>query len=77
MGTLEGAALGAAVGGGTSALAAALGSLGAPKESVIQYEASLKANKFLLIAHGTTAEVERARSILLGTGSAQVQIHAV
>ena len=64
MGTLEGAAMGAAVGGGTSALAAALSSLGIPRDSVIRYEAELKANKFLLIASGTRDEVERARSVL-------------
>jgi hypothetical protein len=61
MGTIEGAAVGATVGGGGSALLAALSGMGIPKNSVIQYEADLKANKFVLIASGTAAEVERAR----------------
>jgi hypothetical protein len=64
MGTLEGAAVGAALAGGTSALAATLISAGIPKNSVIRYEADLKADRFLLIAKGTAAEVERARAIL-------------
>ena len=64
MGTIEGAAVGAAFGGATSALAASLASLGIPKDSVIRYEAAIKADKFLLIATGTAAEVESARKIL-------------
>ena len=74
MGTIEGAAVGAAVVGGTSALVAGLSGLGIPKDSVIRYEAAIKANKFLLIASGTTAEVERARAILAARGG-QVQVH--
>jgi hypothetical protein len=76
MGTIEGAAVGAVVGGGTTALAAALSGLGVPKDSVIRYEADLKANKFLLIATGTATEVERARTLLAGAGSGHVEVHA-
>jgi hypothetical protein len=76
MGTLEGAAVGAAVGGGSGLLAAGLASLGIPKDSVIRYEADLKANRFLLIAGGSKADVEKARTILVGVGTAQVQVHA-
>jgi uncharacterized membrane protein len=76
MGTIEGAAVGAVVGGGTTALAAALSGLGVPKDSVIRYEADLKANKFLLIATGTPVEVERARTLLAGAGSGHVEVHA-
>ncbi len=75
MGTLEGAAGGAALGGGPTALAAALSGLGVRKDSVIRYEAALKANKFLLRASGTAAEVERARETLVGTAMGQVQVH--
>jgi len=75
MGTIEGAAVGAAVGGGASVLAAALTSVGIPKNSVIQYEADLKANKFLLIASGTAAQVEQARAILAERGG-KAQVHA-
>ena len=76
MGTLEGAAVGATVVGGTSVLAAALAGAGIPKDSVIRYESDLKANKFLLIASGTAAEVEGARAILVeGARSANIHTH--
>ena len=68
MGTIEGAAVGAAVVGGTSVLAAGLASLGIPKDSVIRYEGDIKANKFLLIASGSPAEVERARALFVARG---------
>ena len=55
---IVGALEGAAVVGGFSALGAALVSIGIPKDSVLQYEASVKAGKFLLILHGTPQEVE-------------------
>ena len=55
---------GAAVGGTLSALAGALASIGIPENSVLEYETEIKAGKFLLLAHGTAAEVVRAREIL-------------
>ncbi len=75
MGMVEGAAAGAVVGGGVSVLGAALASLGIPKDSVIRYEAALKANKFLLIASGPAVEVERARRIL-AERAGLVNVHA-
>lgn len=75
MGTLEGAAVGAAVGGASGALSAGLVGLGIPKNSVVQYEASVKANKYLLIANGTAEQVERARSILAETGPSEIKVH--
>lgn len=74
MGTVEGGVVGAAVGGGATALAAGLASMGIPKDSVIRYEAAIKANKFLLIASGTAADVERARGVLVERGG-QAQVH--
>jgi uncharacterized membrane protein len=76
MGTIEGAAVGAAIGGSTSALAAALSGLGVPDHSVIRYEAEVKANKFLLIASGTPAEVERARALLAEKAPGSIDVHA-
>ncbi len=55
---------GAVVVGSVSALAGALASIGIPENSVLEYETEIKAGKFLLIAHGTAAEVARAREIL-------------
>jgi hypothetical protein len=66
---------GAAVVGGLSALGAGLFSLGIPKDSVLKYEASIKAGKFLLIAHGSADEVQHARNILQNSGAEQINMH--
>jgi uncharacterized membrane protein len=69
---LEGAVLGA----GLSALGAALFSIGIPRNSVLQYETSVGAGKFLLVAHGTEEEVGRAREILQSSrGAESVEQH--
>jgi len=34
------------------------------KESVVQYETAIEANKFVVVVHGTGAEVAKAREIL-------------
>lgn len=64
VGMLAGGLEGAAVVGGVSALVAALMSLGLPKRSAIKYETQLKADKYLVIAHGSAEEVDNAREIL-------------
>ncbi len=74
---IVGALEGAAVVGGISAIGAGLYSIGIPKDSVLRYETSLKANKFLLVVHGTADEVERAGSILQGTGAIETTVHKV
>ena len=51
---------GAVVVGGVSALGAALVSLGLPKKEVVKYEKYIKADRFLVIAHGTPEEVSKA-----------------
>jgi len=56
----------AAVVGGLSAIGAGLFSIGIPKDSVIKYETALKANKFVVVAHGTAEEVKRADEIMSG-----------
>ncbi|MGA2962810.1 MAG: general stress protein [Candidatus Korobacteraceae bacterium] len=70
-----GALEGAAMVGGISALGAGLFSLGIPKDSVVKYETSIKAGKFLLIAHGTADEVQQARSVLQSTGAEEINVH--
>ena len=62
--------------GGLSALGAALYSIGIPKDSVIQYEAALKADSFLVMAHGTAAEMARAKAILGTVNSSRIDVHA-
>src|SRR5579871_4076843 len=49
---IVGALEGAVVVGGLSVLGAGLVSIGIPKDSVLRYELALKADKFLLLAHG-------------------------
>ena len=61
--------------GGLSALGAALYSIGVPKNSVIDYEFALKANSFLVMAHGPAAEMARARTILGTTNPSRLDIH--
>lgn len=60
---LVGAAEGALLGGGLSALGAALVSLGIPKNSVLKYEDEVKAGKFLLIYRGSEEERKRVSKI--------------
>jgi len=71
IGGLEGAALV----GGLTAFGAALYSIGVPRDSVLKYETALKADRFLLIVHGTRAEVERAAEILRTNDKAEVNTH--
>jgi hypothetical protein len=73
---IAGALEGAVVLGGLSALSAGLCSIGIPKDSALQYEAALKADKFLLLAYGATQEVARARNILQSTHPLQMETHA-
>ncbi len=62
--SLVGALEGAVTVGGLSALGAALANIGIPKDSILEYETNIKAGKFMLLAHGTEAEVEKARQTL-------------
>ncbi len=73
---IVGALEGAVVVGGLSALGAGLYSIGIPKDSVVKYEAALKSDKFLLLAHGTTDEVAKARNIMQTTHPVEVAVHA-
>jgi hypothetical protein len=66
---------GAVFGGGLGSLGAALYSIGIPRNSILEYETALKADKFLLLAHGTEPEVERAREILDTTGAELLNVH--
>ena len=66
----------AVVVGGLSALGAALYSIGVPKDSVIQYETALKADSFLVMAHGAAEEVARAKTILGTANPSRLDVHA-
>jgi hypothetical protein len=62
--------------GGVGALGAALYSIGVPKDSVIQYEAAVKADGFLVMAHGSAEEMARAKAILGAANPARLDLHA-
>jgi hypothetical protein len=66
----------AVVVGGLSALGAGLYGIGVPKDSVIQYETALKADSFLLMAHGPAAEINHAKAILATMSPSRVDVHA-
>ena len=61
--------------GGATALGAALLSVGVPEASVLEYESSVKAGKFLLVAHGTAEEVRRAKAVLAKSGVPKPEVH--
>ncbi|MEO8383831.1 MAG: general stress protein [Betaproteobacteria bacterium] len=66
---------GAAIVGGISALGAALVGIGVPKDSVVHYEEVLKADGFLVFAHGSAEQIRDAEKILQMVGSSQVDMH--
>ena len=66
---------GAAVGGGFGLVAGVLSGVGIPQNSMINYERALKADKFVLVLHGTHAEVDRARQILGATTPDLLETH--
>jgi hypothetical protein len=66
---------GAVVVGGLSAIGAGLYSIGIPKDSILRYETSIKAGKFMLLVHGTVEEVTRAKQLLAANGATDTQLH--
>ena len=72
---IVGALEGALVVGGLSAIGAGLFSFGIPKNSIIKYETALKADKFLVVAHGAAEEVARAKDIIATTHPVEVGVH--
>jgi hypothetical protein len=74
---IVGALEGALTLGGLSAIGAGLYTIGIPKDSIVQYETALKADKFLVVAHGTSDGVARAKDILRTTNSSLLTDHAI
>ena len=66
---------GALVVGGLSAVGAGLFSVGIPKNSILKCEVALKADKFLLIVHGTSNDVTKARDVVKTTGATEIDLH--
>jgi hypothetical protein len=71
LGSIEGAAIGAAGGG----FLAALANCGVAEHYLPPYEAALKEGKCMVFAHGSAEEVTLAHNVLKDTGAADVQIH--
>jgi hypothetical protein len=71
LGGLEGALAGAAGGG----LLGALIGWGMSHEHIRRYEEHVRGGKYLLIAHGSAGEVERARNLLADTGAEETTVH--
>jgi hypothetical protein len=74
-GMILGALENAVIVGGLSALGAGLFSIGIPKDSVVKYETAVKADKFLVIFHGTEEEVIDARERLHATNHFESDVH--
>lgn len=74
-GMIIGALENAVIVGGLSALGAGLYSVGIPKDSVIKYETAVKADKFLVIVHGTEDEVTKAKEIIKSTDPVDSEVH--
>jgi uncharacterized membrane protein len=55
---------GAVVVGGLGVIGAALSSIGVPKDSLLRYETAIKADGFLVMAHGSVEEMAHAKEIL-------------
>lgn len=73
---IVGALEGAVAVGGLSAIGAGLYGMGIPKDSVVKYEMALKTDKFLLMVHGTAADVEKAKDIIENTRPLNVTLHS-
>ncbi len=67
----------AAVVGGLSAIGAGLYSIGIPKDSIVTYEADIKAGQYLVVAHGMAAEAAKARDILSNVKSGALTNHVL
>lgn len=62
--------------GGLSAIGAALFSIGIPKDSVLQYEADVKADGFLVMARGAPEDILRAKELLSAIKPSRLDVHA-
>lgn len=73
--TIEAATVGAALGSGAGALAAALHSWGISRGAAVGYEADLKAMRVLVVASGTAAELAGVRDVLAVRATQLDQYH--
>lgn len=57
-------------------LGAALFSPGIPKDFIVKYEKAVGAGKFIVLVHGTAADVDRARAVLAAKGTPDVATYS-
>ncbi len=72
---IVGALEGAVVTGSLTALGAGLYSIGIPKHSALRYETEVKNDKLLLVVHGSSEDVARAKDILDRTEATSTAYH--
>jgi hypothetical protein len=72
LGGLEGAVAGAA----TAGVLGWLTSLGISRQHILKYQESVQAGQYLVIAHGSPEEVQKARLVLTKTEPTQLDLHA-
>jgi hypothetical protein len=73
--SVVGALEGAVMLGGLSAIGAGLYGMGIPKDSVIEYETAIKADRYLLVVHGTASETAKTRYLLDSTRHITMSLH--
>lgn len=66
---------GALVIGSLSALGGAISSIGVPEDSVVRYETDVKADSFLVMAHGSAEEIEKARGVLSQSDPSRLDVY--
>jgi hypothetical protein len=74
---IVGALESAVVMGGLGVIGGGLFSIGIPKDSVVKYETAIGSDKFLVVAHGTSDEVAKAKDIMHTTQAMEVEVHQV
>jgi hypothetical protein len=65
----------AVVVGGMSVLGAVLYSIGIPKHSIVQYETDVRADSFLVMAHGTSEDMIRAKEIMSTSNPSRLDVY--
>ena len=63
--------------GGLATVGQGLFRIGVPKESIEDYEAAIRKNRFLLIAHGSSEQAERASQIIRTRSHMEVSVHVL
>jgi hypothetical protein len=66
---------GAVLLGGLAAIGAGLSSIGVPDDKIISYETALKADSFLVMVHGSAAEIDMARGVLNQSDPSRLDVY--